>query len=298
VHGTRIVDLYARTYPAIKTEYALTASTQGPGWASIAIKSDADIEALMADGLSVYSSPSFERVTYTGDLEPLAAIGAWTDPGDVWGSIFKTVGNMDVYVYVRSGLTAIPLKINRQVDNEVRATRVSDGEVLFDTSITAVDASTWQTLSINDNGGNLVAGDLVKITFTPAGGRASGLFQIQTKTGVPINWTQFLSPKGMGTPRIYFYVPAGTEKVVFHYPLSDYNNAFNFIFRDSTSTQRTPTYEDARRVLIIAVPAGEDNKIWSVQNSVAPDFPMLMLTTPQTFALEPSLLLVPTDATP
>jgi hypothetical protein len=298
VHGTRIIDLYARDYPAIKTEYAKTATTTGPAWASISMKTDSDIETLMDQGLAAYSSSSFERVSYTGALEPLAAMGAWTDPGDVWGTIMPTIGNTEVYIYVRSGMTSIPLKVNRQVANDITATRVSDGEVLFETDITAATASDWTTLTINDNGGNLVAGDVVKISFFPEGSRASGYFKLQTKAGIPLNFGTFISPKNNKSPRMYFYVPAGVTEVVFHYPLGDYNNVFNFIVRDSTSTQRTPTYEDARRVLIVSVPVGQDDAVWSMQNSVHPDFPMLMLTTPQTFALEPSVLWVPSDAMP
>jgi hypothetical protein len=281
----------------------ITARSQGAGWddiitrtstsmwSAITQKTDAEIETLLDEGAAAYPEPDFTPVVYTGDLTPVAAI-TWSDPGDVWGTIMPFEGPNSTYVYVPTGLTAIPLKVNQQVSNVITATRVSDGEVLFEQSITAATATDWTTLTINDNGGALVAGDVIKIRSFPGGDKGQRYYKYQTKPGVPLNLEFWLSPKNNKAPRLYFYVPTGQEQIIFYYPLGDYNNVFNFTFRNPSSVIVPVTERrDNRRTLIIDVPTGMDDAIWSVQNSVHPDFTLLMLTTPQSFALEPSVLL-------
>jgi hypothetical protein len=293
VHATRIIDLCNRQFPAIGTEFALkNPASPGPGWARIRALSDADVAVLVADGAARYPPPDFVTRTFSGPLEPLQT-KPWTAPeGDPWGPVMPAVGNLEAQVRMPPGLDALPLRITRQVDLEI-AVIDARGQPVFTNTVAAAPEGRgpWEELSIK------LAPGAYRIAFRPAGGRARGYFSFQTWKGVPLVFQTFLSPKGGGaSPRLYFYVPRGLRQVVMYYPLGDFGGVFGFRVLEPDGTPAHITYRDNRRTMLVEVQPGEDGEIWSLEHSVSPNEPHVMLNAPQVFALEPGALMVPADA--
>jgi hypothetical protein len=66
-------------------------------------------------------------------------------------------------------------------------------------------------------------------------------------------------------------------------------------FYDNSGAEVTPRVKKAPGIVMIDVPAGQDGKVWSMQNMRTPR-PMAMLNAPQSFGFYPDALLVPQDA--
>jgi Domain of unknown function (DUF4838) len=292
VDATRMIDLYNRRFPAIATDFALKDSASpGPGWARVHALSDRKVGALITEGAARYPLPDFEPKRYSDRLVPLQA-KAWTAPeGDPWGPIMPVVGGLEALVRIPPDLEALPLRITRQVDLEIEVIDAR-GQTVFTNAVAPVPESggQWEELSIK------LAPGAYRIAFRPAGGRAQGYFSFQTWKGVPLVFETFLSPKTGPSPRLYFYVPPGLRHVVMYYPLGDFGGVFGFRVLEPDGTPAHITYRDNRRTVLVEVQPGEDGKIWSLEHSVSPNEPHLMLNAPQVFALEPGALMVPADA--
>jgi hypothetical protein len=293
VHGTRIIDLYARTHTTIKSEFLKTATLTGPRWADVALLNDASIQTLITEGAAIYTTPNFTAETFTGDITRVTPT-AWSEPvGDPpWGANLYLAGPTYISAVLPVGLTRIDMRLsNRNV--QVIVTRDSDGAVMYDETI---DSSvTAQVLEI-DNGGVALAPGAYTITLFPDGGRAQGFFYLAFYRGAPVSYTYWVSPKQAPSPRMYFYVPTGTTEVVLYYPLGDYNGVFGFQVLNPAGVAQTLQYFDNRRVIYVPVPTGQDGAVWSINRSVNPDFPIRGLTVPTAISLEADTLSVPVEA--
>lgn len=293
VHTTRIVDLDTRAYPSVAAMFDLgDPNSPGPGWARVHPLSHEEVAALIADGRKSYATVDWVEKTYSGDLRFLRTPN-WSEPkNDSWGSIMPTVGDLDLDLEVPTGLDKFPLRVTRLVDNEISIFDTG-GRDVFRARIGKTSAnglSTWDELIVP------LAAGRYRVHFHPAGGRAGGYFRFQTWKGVPVILRSFLSPKNGSSPRLYFYVPHGLEKIAMFYPYGDYNGVFGFQVLDPKGNLAAMEFRDNRRVIEVAVPTGEDGKIWSLNRSVSPDLPFRMLNVPQTFSLSPEALMVPSDA--
>jgi len=210
----------------------------------------------------------------------------------LWETLMPTEGDLDLFVALRGDISRIPLRVTRGVDNEITIFD-AQGDVVFKKEIKASESngfSTWEELAVPaDNG-------LYRIHLHPAGGRASGNFNFQTKKGVPLVMRDFLCPKHNTTPRIYFYVPHGLRKLALFLPHGDWNGVFHFQIQDADGAPAQIVYRDGRRTLEIEIPPGQDGRIWSFDHMVSPDFPPRLLNAPQAFSLSPETLMVPSDA--
>lgn len=300
----RAFDLYAfRGYPELKDEFHIhnpkieNDPEDGPGWANVHPLSHDDVVALVVDGAKTYPPADFVQKTYTGNLAPLHAPLAWTPPtGDPWGTIMPTAGDLDADVMIPEGLTKLPLRVTRLVDNTMTLKNAA-GETVFTHEVTKETADEeaggepiWDEMDIPVTPGNY------KLHFHPIGGRATGKFQFQTWRGVPLTLGLFLSPKAAGkSPQLYFYVPPGLEKVVLYYPSSALaGGPLPHIF-DSQGDEMEIDLRDSSKLLVVTVPQGEDGKVWSLKDSISPDFPMEMLASPQAFSFTPEVVMVPEE---
>lgn len=292
VHGTRMIDLYNRKFPTIGTEFALkNPASPGPGWGRIREPSDADSAALVADGATHYPPPDYESTTYSGPLVPLQD-ATWSAPeGDPWGPAMPVVGDLEALVRMPPGLDNLPLRITRQVDTDVTVDYASGQPVLTRKIAAAANGrAEWAELTFK------LAPGLYRLRFRPSGGRAGGYFSFQTWKGVPLVMQTFLSPKGNPSPRLYFYVPRGLQRLIMYYPLGDFAGVYKFRVLDPNGGTARIVYRDNRRTLLVDVPPGQDGKVWSLERSVSPNNPHLMLNAPQAFSLEPGALMIPADA--
>ena len=293
VHTTRIIDLDTRPYPSVIAAFDLSnPASRGPGWASVRPLSHRDVQALIVDGKKSYPPTDWVVKTYSGDLTPLQPIHWMTPRSDPWGAVMPTVGDLDLDLEMPSGLNALPLRVTRLVDNELTVFD-GKGDTVFAQRVETGDASSfssWEEITIP------LAPGHYSIHFHPTGGRASGYFNFQTWKGVPLILHSFLSPKGGESPQLYFYVPRGLKKIAMFYPYGDYNGVFHFQVLNPDGVAASIDFQDNRRTMVVDVPAGQDDRIWSLNHSVSPDFPHQMLNLPQAFSLSPEVLMVPSDA--
>jgi hypothetical protein len=293
VHTTRIIDTDSKAYPDVVAAFDLAnPNAPGPGWASVIPLSHRDIQVLIVDGVEHYPRADWSVRTYSGPLAALQPDLPSTPVDESWGPVMPTIGDLDVFLDVRRGLTKIPLRVTREVDNEISVFDAKGRAVVATTILRAEskDASTWEELAVSAPPG------LYRIHFHPAGGRSSGYFSFQTRKGVPMVMQSFLAPKRDPSPKLYFYVPHGLRTLVMFLPHGDWNGVFHFQILDADGTPSSIEYRDERRTLEIAVPAGQDGRIWSLNHMVSPDFPHEMLNAPQAFSLSPETLMVPSDA--
>lgn len=299
VQTNRIFELNAVKYPALVTAFDLTnPKSPGPSWADVHDLSRADILALIKTAIHTPSGPEYTKKIFTGPLVPLKPL-FWRVPlsASQWGTIMPTVGNTDVNVQIPPGLNALHLRVSEAVDNHISVTDDA-GKSIFSATISASATGTraQNLVPIRELIIPLTPGHYV-LHFMPTGGRARGFVNFQTWTNTPITFTKFQSPKGSGaSPRLYFYVPCGTQNITFYYPLTAAAGGPLPLVKDSSGALVTLITVDKGKVLQAKVGAGLDGKIWSIYKSISPNGPMEMFTTPQTFSLSPDTLLVPSDA--
>jgi len=303
VHTIRAFDLLAyRGYPALKEEFYLHGNgtlpgdpPDGPGWARVRPLTHADVAALIADGQKTYPPPDYTVKFFTGPLVPLAPL-KWAPPaGDPWGPAVPAVADVTVDLQMLPGLANFPLRVSRMVDNKVTIANAT-GQTVYQHVTTAATGTAeekqqaWDELSIPLAPGHYT------VHFSPIGGRASGYFTFQTWRGVPLILRKYISPKGAGSPKLYFYVPRGVRNIAFYFPLTDHAGGFETPVYLPDGTRATVDNRDNGKVMVVPVPAGQDGKVWWLDRFIQPDELMETLNIPQAFSLEPRVLMVPGDA--
>ena len=300
VHTTRIFDLLAvrGRVPAAVAEFHLHDARnpqdppEGPSWARVHPLSHAEVVALIVDGLNKYPLPDFEIKTYTGKLAPLQPI-AWQAPaGDPWG-VVVAVSSAAIDIQVPAGLTAFPLRVSRTEDNKLTVTDDA-GRTVYTHAVSKnaadnINKWTWDELSIP------LAPGHYQVHFAPKEGRV-GDFHFQTWKGAPLTLRTFQTQKPTPTPRLYFYVPRGLQKIAIYFPYSDHACGYATPIYDPNGKLAKVEDHDGGKLMEVAVPAGMDGKIWSLDRLVQPYEDFQTLNVPQAFALSPDTLLVPRDA--
>jgi len=297
-HTTRHFDLFAfrRGYPELKDDFNLPGSLhnptgpEGPLWREVHRYTAAQALSLIDSGRAKYPSSGFDLREFKG---PLVRLNTSTILADEWSPIFPTIGNLKAHVFVPEHESSIRFKVSTNRTNHI-VIRDSANKVAATAEILPVSSVGLKEYSIPVPPGQY------RIEFYPDGSRATGTFSVQFHRKNPVSLFDFLSPKPNPSPRLYFFVPRGTSKIVIHYPLQvpgayGVNGTGPEIY--SSDGQRVTTLiKDGGFIVEAGVPAGQDGKVWSINKSIAPAEAVRMLTTPQTFALDPYSLLVPADS--
>ncbi len=297
---TRDFDLLAlRGYPTLLDEFHLhnpnlaRDAPDGPGWARVHPLSHEEVAALITDGLREYPTPGYSISSFTGSLVPVQPLH-WQapPPASPWGPFMASAGALDVDLEMPHGLANFPLRVSTFVSNAVSITDRT-GKVVFSHQVqggTGGSAktllNTWDEMSVP------LASGHYQVHFFAANGRL-GQFRFSTWSGVPLTLRSFLLPKGYTKLRLYFYVPPGQAEIVVYLPerLGQFLKVY-----DPQDRGEDTQLSEGNRIVTVAVPKGQDGKVWSIDGLMAPDFPMEMLTTPQAFSLTPEVLMVPSDA--
>ena len=300
VHTTRIFDL-GRT-PAILSEFHLHNPNvpgdpaDGPGWARVHSLSHTEVAGLIADGLATYPAPDFAVRRFNGKLVPLKPI-TWAPPtGDPWGPALMSGARHSpiIEVQIPPGLPNFPLRIGR-IDR-IKTINVTDesGHTVYSHTLPAgapdkkhdwQHTANWEELSIP------LAAGRYHLHFGP------GVNLFQTWKGVPMIFLGNLVPqKQWPTPRLYFYVPRGLEKIAIYFPDTDRACGFETPVYLPDGSRATIESRDGDKLMLIPVPSGQDGKIWALDRIVQPNDPFEMLNVPQAFSLSPETLMRPEDA--
>ncbi|HVF11382.1 MAG TPA: DUF4838 domain-containing protein [Abditibacteriaceae bacterium] len=262
---------------------------EAPGWQRVAPLSHGEVLALAADGANRYQPLAFEMRTYSGKMVPLRPVTAIPPKtGEArWSTAMPTRGGLDVEIAVPANLKRLPLRVSLYYDNTVTVVD-ANGKAIFTRKIKGIkEYEKNEEFEVPLPG----AGRYV-IQFRPVAG---GGFRFQTLAGLSLVMRSFISEMGAPSPRLYFYVPRGLKTIAMWYPTGPLGSTPVTVL-DATGEEVKLDMRDGGRMLLIAVPPGQDAKVWSLQGSRSPNAPHRMLNVPAAFSFSPDTLMVPADA--
>ncbi|HRV03968.1 MAG TPA: DUF4838 domain-containing protein [Candidatus Ratteibacteria bacterium] len=299
VHTTRAFDLLAfRGYPSLIKEFSLSKQgtssdnlPDGPGWLRVHPLTNAEVSALITDGMKKYPLPDFEVKVFTGNLVPLQPI-IWKAPsGDPWG-VVMSASSVTLDLQIPEGLAVFPLRVSRSEDNKITVTD-NAGRTIYIHNVTKSDAkdvmNDWDEMNIP------LAPGHYHLNFAGKSGRL-GLFKFQTWKDIPLIVRIFQNQKWSPSPRLYFYVPSGLHKIAIYFPGSYRAGGFEIPIYLPNGERAKVEERDNGKLVVVPVPEGTDGKVWSLEKLIQPYFNFEMLNVPQAFSLSPSVLMVPEDA--
>ena len=189
-----------------------------------------------------------------------------------------------------AGLAAFPLRVSRTEGHKVSVTDDA-GRTVYSHTVTSGGQGEWDEMSIP------LAPGHYEVRLSAKGGRV-GLLDFQTWKGVPLILRTFQNQKQAPSPKLYFYVPKGLNKVAFYFPYTNRAGGFPTPFYYPNGKPATASVEerDGGKLAVLPVPAGMDGKIWSFERFIQPYENFEPLTVPQAFSLSPEVLMVPSDA--
>lgn len=119
-------------------------------------------------------------------------------------------------------------------------------------------------------------------------------FRLSVPLGVALSLPAFVNSQGLPTPRLYFYVPPGTERLALYAP---YVAAGPPRFFGPMGKEMKPQLLDGGKLMLLDVPAEQRGAVCSLDRAQAPNEPIRLLNAPQSYAFSPDTLLVPEEAT-
>ncbi|QDU98516.1 DUF4838 domain-containing protein [Lignipirellula cremea] len=274
-----------------------------PGWSQITPLSQASALALISAGVAAYSPQDFIPRRFTGTLTPattsLTASLAVTQPPAV------TTATTTTNTTAESGRTPV-LWLTNAFEATVQAERPNQ---LFRLQIASQDAV---RLLVNDSSGKVLldqtidTGEAWRTTWEEASIvlREPGLyslrvvsqkksFRITASADAMLTFEDWWNSQGLPTPRLYFYVPAGTQQLAMY---ANYIAAGPPRFFDPQGQEVQPTLVDQGHLLLLPIPAEQQGRIWSLDRAKCPMGAVRFLNAPQAFAFDASRLLVPQSA--
>jgi hypothetical protein len=288
IHSFRNYQLLARGDKELGAAYD-SKNKDAAGWQTITPPSDEDIFKAIAAGVQAFQPLDFTPHHYTGELKPLPGVA----PAGENSAAIYVVGQTSFAVYAPLGQSTLPL--NFAGTDKVRV-QLSDsaGKLLYEKEFEK--SGSWDTVKQGEG--------LVKLNLPlPAPGRykvtlitlKNDFIYLQDPRGVLLTLQGFRTSKGLRSPRLYFYVPKGLKKLAIYQPIT-LPEIMEIHFYDAEGRKVKPETYDARQIYLVDIPAGQDGKVWSLDNLVAPNSSIEMLNAPQAFSLYPDSLLVPDDA--
>ena len=262
----------------MKKEWALY-DKSAPVWKDITPVAAAEIEALMADGARKYPViRGVEPKRFSSTLVPLAPTKFTLD-----AQIVETQASgypEDCEFYVPKGLSSITITMLRWNDlgpNQRVTVTDRKGTAIFRKDI--MPAKEWQKLDIP-----IPAPGYYRMNVFDQ----KQMFQLRVPARLPFVITGgFMSVSP--SPRMYFFVPAGTKRVAF-VCISD-----TPVKVLGPTGQTLPTV--GNRLVYADVPPGQDGKVWSMQNIKSWEL-VHMVNVPNVWSFSPDGIMVPQDVAP
>jgi hypothetical protein len=263
---------------------------EAPGWERVAPLSHADVAALIEDGAAKHRPLDFEMRTYSGKLvphQPLKALEPVSEE-EKWGTKMPTRGGLDVELEAQADLKRLPLRVCKYYTNTIKVMDAR-GQTIFTREI----KGTKEYEKADEFEVPLPSAGRYRIEFCP---EAGGGFWFQTRPGVTLAFSSFMSEMGAPSPRIYFYVPRGTKKIAMWFPTGDWDKAYTQQVFNPDEEKVPVERHDGGRLILVKVEPGEDGRAWSLKDVRTPNAPHRMLNVPQAFSFSPETLMVPEDA--
>jgi hypothetical protein len=291
IHAFRLNQI-TKSPSEIKARYR-QGQKDAPGWSEITPLTDADVAAMIDEQTRNYPLLGFEIRNYSGEWQPVpaSAIGKNLAPADGYSLPMYTGGDAGrpgtFDVIALPELKTLRLKAQLRTRGTILL-RGADGRVVQEKIVERTVPETEQFFEERE------------VEFPiPAPGRYQIVIEglgLRVPPGVPIllqgnNYvnSQYLYGR---LPYQYFYVPKGLKRIAVDIPYD-----LKPTFYNPAGEQVKPIIKDAGKLFLVDVPAGQDEKIWSVKDLVSPKgIQAKMLNVPRIFSFHPEMLYVPADA--
>jgi hypothetical protein len=284
IHSYRLSQLVARDegvkHPELRARYD-SRDPRAPGWQAIRPLDDAGVRALVTAGVRDYLPRGFDYRRFSGKLVSLGPV----PPREGFSAELFPASTQLLDVLAPAGLKKLTLRVG--CEQAVRVT-VTDarGLVIHDETVTTGAAwrELWSELAAALPGPGAYRVQLWSPKRT---------FRLSVPLDVALSLPAFVNSQGRPTPRLYFYIPPGTERLALYAP---YVAAGPPRFFDPAGTEVKPQLIDGGRLILLDVPARHRGAVWSLDRAKAPNEPIRLLNAPQSFAFSAETLLAPEAA--
>lgn len=284
VQSFRLFQLLARDEPSLYAPYKYS-DKEAPGWRAVHPISDDEVFRLIDEGAARYQPLNYEARLYTGPLTVLQNPAALAGKAPVAPAppIMNFSSSTVFEMQVPAGMKSLALKVSPTKSVRLRLNSADDAN-LSDQVVEAkpgAAAEEWTAIDIPLPGPG---------RYTLEAQSAKTRFSIQAPAGVAFTLRRFTNSQGQPAPRLYFYVPKGLKTIAIHFSYGMLPR-----FYDNTGAEVAPQTKNVPGIVLADVPAGQDGKVWSLENVRSPR-PMTMLNVPQLFGFYADSLLIPQDA--
>ena len=285
IHSFREYQLLTRPDKELRDSYDAK-NKDAAGWKTIALPSDDEVFNAVSSNAEKLKPLDYQARRFSGELTPLPIVPAGQN--DEKPAEITLVGATTLSLNSPGGST-LPLKLNGNQPVKVRLQN-ADGKIIFEKEIESGGENwrtEWQEVEVPMPAAGKYQLSLLALK--------NDLVRLQAPQGINLVLQSFRTSKPFRSPRLYFYVPKGLKTLAIYQPLP-LPAIMEFRFYDADGNKVAPETHDNRQVYLVKIPEGQDGKVWSLDNIVAPNQTIEMLNAPQTFSLYPNTLLVPQDA--
>jgi hypothetical protein len=285
IHSFRLSQLVTRDeaarHPELRAGYD-SRDKQAAGWQAIRPLEDSGVRALVSAGVRDFSPCGFTTRRFSGKLVPLTSV----PQKEEFSAVLFPSSTQLIEVAAPAELKTLRLRVGCEKPVHVTMTDAHGG-IIHDETVTTGEKwrEQWSELSIALPGPGAYRVQL----WSP-----KRIFRLSVPLGVPLSLPSFVNSQGTPTPRLYFYVPPGTERLAL---FASYIAAGPPRFFDPMGTEVKPQFIDGGKLMLLDVSAGQRGAVWSLDRAKAPNEPIRMLNAPQSYAFSAETLLVPEDAT-
>jgi hypothetical protein len=254
-----------------------------PIWQSLAPVTPGEAEGWVTAGLHAYPDLGVRPRSYEGDLVA-APQGSATTPTTSGSVELTLVGTNRLTLSVPRDATEVLIQLKPSSHLRLRLRDARNATI----ASAELDPGTLpRTFSATIS----KAGSYVLELRTTK----TGITSLSVPTTLAVELEEFLIPKAVAVPDLYFYVPQG-EKAVALYDAIALPEGSGPTLRDGSGASVPVERFDGGRLLIARVPQGQAGRIWTLRRAVSPDATLRLLNVPQRLALTPQALRVPRQA--
>lgn len=255
-----------------------------PGWPTIQQSTDDAIRTLVRRGANELRPRPFTSRKFLGRLVPLPQ--RLTPPATGNSNPVLWLSN-SIEFAVWADQADVPFKAQVASEKTVRfLVTAPDGQNIADLAIE--NGADWRQ-SWSDVDFKLRQPGLYHIQIVSQ----KRMFKFRPPTDIALTISGWWNSQGTPTPRLYFFVPEGTEQIAIY---TNYTAAGPPRFFNPDGNQVEPDLVDKGHLLLVPIEASHRGAVWSLDRAKCPIGELKMLNTPAAFAVNPEALLIPEDA--
>lgn len=252
------------------------------GWKEVAKPTHPQLLATLQDGARTYRDLGFRARTYEGELVTLK--GPPSENNSPWSPEMIFLSNTEIELEATAQILSFPLRV-ANVDGTTKVDVLDrNNKVVFESTVTSTPQWRESTGQVQIKV-PLPGHYLIRLR------NQGNSIRVQAPPKVRLLFRTFLTNNGGPSPRLYFYVPVGLKTLA----ISQYTSALPHLYGPD-GKEVTLEMHDNGLLLLAKVPAGQDGKVWALEEIRAPNGPLYLLNAPHVFSFFPDTLMVPTDA--